>query len=122
MVRFQFDPNEVRLNNLGQPATVPSGHAAQSPTFNTLGAHYLELSQNANTQLGQGLVVYHAPETNAGGATAIDFNQSKIVAEGAVFLKIPLRILAQGLFLIHIRLRRRSDACACDGQPDLLDP
>jgi hypothetical protein len=98
VVRFQFDPNQVRLNNLGQPAAVTSGHAAQSPTFNTIGAHYLELAQNANTQLGQGLVVYHAPETNAGGATAIDFNQSKILAEGAVFLKIPLRTLAQGTY------------------------
>ena len=31
IVKFQFDPNQVRLNNLGQPATIPTGHAAQSP-------------------------------------------------------------------------------------------
>ena len=31
IVKFQFDPNQVRLNNLGQPAAIPSGHAENSP-------------------------------------------------------------------------------------------
>ena len=30
IVKFQFDPNQVRLNNLGQPATIPSGRGTIS--------------------------------------------------------------------------------------------
>ena len=51
IVKFQFDPNQVRLNNLGQPATIPSGHAAQSPDFRKISAHYFELAPTAYTQL-----------------------------------------------------------------------
>lgn len=39
------------------------------------------------TALGAGEVVYHAPETTAGGANAIDFSKAKVVAPGEVFLK-----------------------------------
>ena len=63
IVKFQFDPNQVRLNNLGQPATIPSGHAAQSPDFRKISAHYFELAPTAYTQLTEGTVLYHAPET-----------------------------------------------------------
>ena len=96
IVKFKFDPNQARLNNLGQPSTVAAGNAAQSPIFNSISAHYLEMAPNATTQLGQGTILYHAPETNVGGSTAIDFDQSKIVAEGEIFLKIPLREVAAG--------------------------
>lgn len=96
IVKFQFDSNQVRLNNLGQPSTVPTGNAAQSPVFNTISAHYFELAPNAFTQLGNGTVLYHAPETVAGGAVAIDFSKSIIVSEGETFLKIPLSQVVQG--------------------------
>lgn len=85
IIKFKFDPNQVRLNNLGQPATIPTGNAVQTPIFNTISAHYFELAPNAFTQLGQGSILYHAPETMAGGSSAIDFNQSKIVGEDEVF-------------------------------------
>lgn len=98
IIKFKFDPNQVRLNNLGQPATIPSGNAAQTPSFNSISAHYFELAPNAYTQLGQGTVLYHAPETMAGGDNAIDFDQSKIVAEDEVFLSIPLSQVAQGSY------------------------
>ncbi|WP_417199593.1 hypothetical protein [Bizionia sp.] len=29
VIKFKFDPNQIRLNNLGQPATIPNGNAAQ---------------------------------------------------------------------------------------------
>lgn len=96
IVKFQFDPNQQRLNNLGQPAEVPPGHAAQTPNFNTISAHYFELAPDAYTQLGTGTVLYHAPETDLGGENAIDFSKAKIVHEGDSFLKIPLRDIAAG--------------------------
>lgn len=98
ILKFKFDPTQERLNNLGQIASVPTGHAAQSPVFNTISSHYVELAPTANTQLGQGTILYHAPETIAGGANAIDFNQAKVVAEDEVFLKIPLKQVAAGSY------------------------
>ena len=83
---------------MGQPATLPIGNAAQSPFFNTISAHYFELAPNANTQIGQGTILYHAPETNIGGSNAIDFSQSKIVAANETFLKIPLKDIAAGSY------------------------
>lgn len=96
IVKFQFDPNQVRLNNLGQPAAIPSGHAAQSPDFSKISAHYFELTPTAYTQLGDGANLYHADETTAGGAVAIDFSKAVVVEEGEAFLKIPLSQVAQG--------------------------
>jgi hypothetical protein len=98
IVKFQFDPNQVRLNNLGQPATIATGNAAQSPLFNAISAHYLEMAPNANTQLGTGTILYHAPETNLGGANAIDFSKSKIVSQGETFIKIPLSQVTAGSY------------------------
>ncbi|RXR24193.1 hypothetical protein [Flavobacterium stagni] len=98
ILKFKFDPTQARLNNLGQPTAVPVGHAAQSPVFNTISSHYVEMAPNANTQLGQGTVLYHAPETTAGGTTAIDFSQAKIVAQDEVFLKIPLKQVTAGTY------------------------
>ena len=50
--KFKFDSMQVRLNAFGQPSIVPAGNAALSPIFNKMGAHYIELAQNAFTQLG----------------------------------------------------------------------
>ena len=98
IVKFQFDPNQVRLNNLGQPAAIPSGHAAQSPDFSKISAHYFELAPTAYTQLTEGAVLYHADETTQGGSVAIDFSKAVIVREGEVFLKIPLSQVPQGSY------------------------
>ena len=96
IVKFKFDPNQVRLNNLGQPATIPSGHAAQSPDFSKISPHYFELAPTAYTQLTEGTVLYHADETTQGGSLAIDFSKAVVVGEGEAFLKIPLSQVAQG--------------------------
>ena len=50
------------------------------------------------TQLGDGAVLYHAPETMAGGTTAIDFSQAKIVSENEAFLTIPLDQVTPGIY------------------------
>jgi hypothetical protein len=96
IIKFKFDPNQARLNNLGQIVPVAAGNAAVSPTFNKISAHYFELAQTASTALGTGAVLYHAPETMAGGTTAIDFSKSVIVAQDEVFLKIPLSQVKSG--------------------------
>lgn len=96
IVKFKFNPTQARLNNLGQPSTVPPGNAAQTPIFNSISAHYIEFAPSAFTQLGQGAVVYHAQETTLGGTSAIDFSQSKIVGQDETFLEIPLSQLAAG--------------------------
>lgn len=98
VLKFKFDSTQVRLDNLGQPSTIPAGHAAQSPRFNKMSAHYVEFAPTAWTALGSGAVVYHAPETNAGGATAIDFNQSVKAGDGEVFLSVPLSTLDAGTY------------------------
>jgi hypothetical protein len=98
VVKFKFDPTQVRLNNLGQIAAIPVGNAAQSPVFNAISAHYLELAPTANTALGAGTILYHASETSAGGANAIDFSKAKIVGEGEAFLSIPLKNIQAGSY------------------------
>jgi hypothetical protein len=98
LVKFKFDKNQERLNNFGNPSSVASGNAAQSPIFNSISAHYFELAPNAYTQIGDGAVLYHAPETVAGGNKAIDFSQSKVVTEGESFLAIPLSQIAAGSY------------------------
>ena len=74
IIKFKFDPTQIRLNNIGQPSTVASGNAAQSPIFNSISAHYLEFTPNALTQVGQGSILYAGPSTTLGGANAIDFS------------------------------------------------
>jgi hypothetical protein len=70
------------LGNLGEPADIPAGNAAQSPRFNGISAHYIEMSPNAFTAPGSGAKLYHQNETNAGGAIAIDHNFAVIKKEG----------------------------------------
>lgn len=96
--KFKFDKNQERLNNLGLPSVIPVGNAAQSPVFNGISAHYAELSPTMFTPFGNGTVIYKAPETTQGGAQAIDFEQSKVVAENEVFLELPLKNIAKGTY------------------------
>ena len=95
---FDFDSTQVRLNNLGQPSTIPSGHGAQSPVMSTMTGHYIELAQTALTQVGEGVVLYHAPETAEGGTTAIDFSKAKITSKNGVFYEVPLKDVAAGQY------------------------
>jgi hypothetical protein len=96
--RFSFDPNQERLDNLGNTNTVPAGHAAQNPSFNKISAHYLELAPTMFTALGAGEVLYKAPETELGGENAIDFDQSIVVSEGEDFFSVPISQMAPGSY------------------------
>lgn len=95
---FRFDPNQERLNNLGQPAVLPAGHAAQTPQFRAMSVHYIELASNAYTLLGAGAVVYKAPETTRGGENAIDFDKALVAPEGQSFLEISLENVPPGTY------------------------
>ncbi|MCB0795531.1 MAG: hypothetical protein KDB88_12405 [Flavobacteriales bacterium] len=99
ILNFRFDSTQTRLDALGQPSpALPPGHAAQHPRFNAMSSHYVEFAPTAWTLPGMGAVVYHAPETNAGGAVAIDFDQSVLVGEGEAFLNVPLSSLPAGSY------------------------
>jgi len=95
---FKFDSSQVRLNGQGNPVAVPAGHAAQSPRFNKMSAHYLELAPTATTLPGNGAVLYRADETTTGGANAIDFSKSKFAGNNEIFLSVPLNELSAGTY------------------------
>ena len=96
IIKLKFDPNQARLNNLGQPATIPAGHAAQSPNVNKMSANYIEFAPSATTALGAGDIIFKGDETTAGGATAIDFQNAIFGGNNDAFLTVPLSDVAAG--------------------------
>lgn len=96
--KFKFDPTQERLDGFGNLSTIPDGNAGQSPMFNSISAHYIELAPDSTTLLGLGEILYKSAETNAGGATAIDFAKSVVVAEGEVFYSVPLSSIPAGTY------------------------
>ena len=95
---FKFDSTQERLNNVGAPAGVAVGNKAQSPVFNKMSAHYLEMTPDQFTLLGNGDVLYRAPETTQGGTNAIDFSKAKFAGEGETFLSVPLKDVKPGTY------------------------
>jgi len=95
---FKFDSTQVRLNNLGQVDTMPAGHSGLSPIFNGMSSHYIELAQTATTQLGNGDVLYRAPEVGSGSNLAIDFSKCTVVGQGQVFYSCPLSTVNAGSY------------------------
>jgi hypothetical protein len=89
--RFAFDPTQARLNNLGQPSIMAPGRAGQSPRFNGMSVHYIELAKDSFTPLGLGKVIYKAGETTTGGANAIDFSKAIIKKDGEEFFRFPVQ-------------------------------
>ena len=96
--RYRFDSTQERLNNIGEPASVADGNAAQSPVFNSMNTHYIELATNASTPLGKGVILYKSPETDAGGETAIDFERSAGAANNEVFYAVSLKDIPAGAY------------------------
>ncbi|MDZ4845068.1 MAG: hypothetical protein SH857_05905 [Chitinophagales bacterium] len=96
--KFKFDSTQTRLNNIGQSSPVPVGNAGQSPRFNGMSAHYIELSQGIHTLVGSGEVLYVGEQTTAGGDTAIRFEGETIVGEGETFFSVPLKDVSPGTF------------------------
>lgn len=98
IIKLNFDPNQQRLDNLGQPAIIPVGNAAQTPTIQQMSANYIELAPNMLTQIGDGEIIYSGPETTAGGDVAIDFQQAILASQDDVFLSIPLSQVSAGTY------------------------
>lgn len=95
---FKFDSTQARLNNIGQPSTIAVGNAGQSPVFNGISAHYIELAPNALTALGTGAILYKAPEVTTGGALAIDFSKAIVKAGGEEFINVDLSKVPDGSY------------------------
>ncbi len=96
--KFYFDSTQARLDNFGNPSTIPTDNSAQSPKFNQLSFHSLELAPDSNTAVGLGTIVYKGIETSAGGSNAIDFNQAIITTDGAVAYSKPLSQITPGTY------------------------
>lgn len=96
--KFKFDSTQVRLDGFGSPSALPPDHGGQSPRFNKMSSHYIEMAQSATTLLGNGAVLYHATETTAGGSTAIDFSQSIFAGNNETFFSVPLKDVAAGTY------------------------
>jgi hypothetical protein len=96
--KFKFDSTQTRLDNFGSPASMPVGNAGQSPVFNKIGSHYIELASDSLTPLGSGRILYNGPTTTLGGATAIDFEKEKLVSEGEIFLAMNLKDVSPGTY------------------------
>lgn len=94
--KFRFDSTQARLNNIGQPSAISAGNAAQSPKFNKMSAHYIELTPTAITPLGSGAVLYRAPEVTTGGSNAIDFEKAQLAGNNETFFSIPLKNVPAG--------------------------
>jgi len=96
--KFKFDSTQVRLNNFGQPTVVAAGNAGQSPKFNGMSAHYIELAQTDMTAVGGGVVLYKAEETTCAGAKAITFCKSVVCKENDVCFSIPISSVTPGTY------------------------
>lgn len=98
IVKMRFDSLQPRLDNFGQPATIPSNHSAQSPVFHSMSAHYIELAPNQYTALQSGEIIYRGEETNVGGSMAADFDKAAIAGHNEEFVRIPLKDIAAGTY------------------------
>jgi hypothetical protein len=96
--KFKFDSTQVRLDNLGNPVTIPIGNEAQSPKFNSMAAHYIELAPGDLTPLGNGEVIYRATENTLGWTNAVEFDDLNLVGEGEEAFSIPISQVASGSY------------------------
>lgn len=96
--QVRFDATQQRLNNIGQPSTIPAGNAAQTPEFREMSVHYVELAPNALTALGAGAIVYHAEETTLGGENAVNFDKAAKAGQNQVFTTVSLKNVPPGTY------------------------
>jgi len=95
--KFKFDSTQVRLDNFGNPATIPAGRAGQSPKFNFISQHYIELANDLDA-VGGGKVLHIGTQTTAGGVSAIDYCASTMTAENITCFSKPLSQITPGSY------------------------
>lgn len=98
IIKIVLDSTQERLDNLGQVSSIPAGNAAQHPDFNSISAHFIELISHNLVLPGGGEELYAGAETTAGGDTAIDFDEAKLVASGEEFIRIKIKDLTPGTY------------------------
>lgn len=81
-INIEYDAEQERLDNIGQPSDLPAGNAGQSPEFRDFRIFTIELAPEQWTLPGQGVTIYKAPETSRGGDQAIDFDQMAAITNG----------------------------------------
>ncbi len=96
--KFYFDSTLARLDNFGNPASIPAGNSGQSPKFNQLSFHSLELAPDSNTAVGFGELVYKGAETTAGGSNAVNFDQAIFTTDGAIAYSKPISQITAGTY------------------------
>ena len=96
--KFEIDSTQQRLDNFGNPSSIPVGHSAQTPSFNSISAHYIELAPDMYTAIGKGTILYKAEETTIGGANAIDFDKNTKVKDGEEFYSMPIKDVKAGTY------------------------
>ncbi len=95
---FEFDETQERLDNFGNPAPIPQGNAGQTPEFQEMSVHWMELVPDENTIVTFGEEVYQGAETDRGGENAIDFDEAVSASEGQTFHSIPVGELEPGTY------------------------
>lgn len=96
--KIKFDSTLARLDNFGNPATIPSGNSAQSPLMHKMSAHYIEFATNSLTQIGQGEILYKGDETTLGGTNAVDFDKAVLVGQNGTLCTIPISTVNAGTY------------------------
>jgi hypothetical protein len=96
--KYTFDEEATRLDNFGNPSVIIAGHAAQTPRFNSLGVHSIELINYVMSLPSSSTVIYRGEERSFNGEVGIDFEQEIIVEDGQVMLRIPIKSITPGTY------------------------
>ena len=97
-ITFIMDADAERLDNLGNPAAVPEGNAAQNPDFDILGVHFIGLYPDKFTPYDEGVTITSTATTGSGGELAIDFDSELFFNEEINTLSVPLSYVAAGSY------------------------
>ncbi len=102
--QFQFDENQERLDGFGNPVAVADGSAAQSPEFNSMSVHYIELVPNQFTMVEDGAIVYTGVTQAAASGSSFEktiiWDEALVAGADEVFLELDLSVLPQALMNI----------------------
>jgi hypothetical protein len=97
---LDVDPEQIRLDNFGEPAPEPpEGHAAQDPEFLLIGAHSAELVPDAYTLLDEGTQLFDSPHREGG----VDFAELPVVTPSEELASVDLATLEPGTYE-HLRV------------------
>lgn len=97
-ITFIMDPNADRLDNFGDPISIPDGNAGQHPDFEILGLHFIGLYPDKFTPYDGGTTIFASPTTEAGGIAAINFNNELLLTETDNTLSVPLSNINSGTY------------------------